>query len=66
MSQKNPSPREKAEAILLRAMEATEIHYRCAISEESGNLSRLDLVDRYTAALSTISSALRTVSTESP
>ena len=66
MSQRSTSPREKAEAILLRALEATETHYQRAISEESGNLSRLDLVDRYAAALNAISSALRTVSTESP
>lgn len=66
MSKANPTPREEAERIVLRAMQKAETHYTDAISKEEGNLSRLDLIDSYAAALDVMSTALRKVSTESP
>lgn len=58
--------REKAESIILKAMETVDEQYRNEINNEKGNLSRLDLIDDYAAALLTMSRALRLVSTEAP
>lgn len=66
MSKENPTIREQAEIIILRALKATESDYMDAINKEEGTLSRLDLIDRYVSAMTVIATALQTVSTESP
>lgn len=66
MSKEKPTPREEAERIVLRAMQKTETHYTDAIGKEEGNLSRLDLVDRYVSAIAAAATALKAISTEYP
>ena len=66
MNKETHTVREQAERIVLRAMQKAENYYTEAISKEEGNLSRLDLIDRYVSAMKTIATALRTISTESP
>lgn len=63
MSKRNESHREKAEAIILRAIEYAAVHYKSAINGEHVIARRTALVDNYAAPLSALAIALKMVST---
>lgn len=55
---------ERAEAIILEAMEETKKHFMSAIGSSSNEKSRLDFMNRYSATLSLLADALGKISTE--
>lgn len=57
------SPCEKAEAIIVDAMEQAQKHYSAYITVLKEEESRLEFIDRYADTLSVLSASLRNIST---
>lgn len=66
MSNTKKTPREKAEQIVVKAMETAESVFKGAIDAEDGKMNRLELVERYGKVLEVMAVAMREVSTEAP
>lgn len=66
MSNAKKTPREKAEQIVVKAMETAESVFKGAIDAEDGKMNRLELVERYGKVLEVMAVAMREVSTEAP